>query len=467
MLPLFANIGRNIAAATGSEVVGTTVAGMMQAEALNYAKNKVSEAISEPIDIVKNHVRENFGTYLKYRPGQADFIGSSPPPVSELNRLNIPPVIEYMDRPTTKTPNEIIQESLQDSLSMYTGTQPGDSLMKKPSPNNIYTESIAKEFDQIPLEIRNIEDSNDRKQKILSEVLNVGPSNTPENTLVLQLATDLGNLTCEMCRLQFEEGQTMTDSLTNAAINTSTEYLEPYLLEFHKRVTKLISRKNLGELYSQIANVYHGKNITLTDNLRQSIETSTGLKIYLISDEVGNYFTHRESTSRFYLPNFDEYGGPFSRNKDAPTTLSGLFYMLHDIDYTNRGYFDLESDLKLISRLDNNINRFESNSEVAFANLAIQYFSTIGFTLASFKGRLFKTEEQEPDQEILFHFLQESGLVPKTIDHSQIETIFNNHIAKTVHERMQNTAVYNPSLRNRFIQNKLRNDVLNSLDVYL
>lgn len=465
MIGPFVYIAEAVGSVVGSEAIGTAVAGALQAETIKQVKNKVEEVLEEPINLVKEHVSRSIwpggNRYQLETYGEEGKSGPQIPTINAISRRVDPKQFENRTDPLIKNTQQVIQESLN---SFVKGTQPDQELIKLPSKNNIYKESTVYYGDTLPDSIKNIENPKERIQKSLNLVLNI-PDDTTENRQMVEiLADDLGKTICKMCEYQFEKGipTTMEESLSKATTDLSTQYLEPYLLSFHKKVSKLINARNLGNEYAEIERVYNGLNMTLQGNLRQSIDQNK-LKIYLITDEVGELFTHRENTSRFYLPSFDEYGGPYSRNKDAPDTISGLFYMMHDIDYTNRGYFDVQSDLKLISRLNNNIERFESNSEIAFANLAIQYFSTIGFTLGSFKGRIFGTyKEREPDLDILRHF-QESNLIPKDLEVDLLEDVFNDKLDESVYNEMQHTAIYNPVKRNEFFRNKMLGDI----DVYL
>jgi hypothetical protein len=89
----------------------------------------------------------------------------------------------------------------------------------------------------------------------------------------------------------------------------------------------------------------------------------------------------------FTPPLHGTWMGPNSPNNALPLDLLDTFSMAHDIEYGKKGWFSLEADLKYISRLKNNLHRFDVRSKI-LAEFAIKWFTTVGYAAAKIKANL-------------------------------------------------------------------------------
>lgn len=177
-------------------------------------------------------------------------------------------------------------------------------------------------------------------------------------------------------------------------------YLFKPLYEFERDV------KDKPKLNINIFSVFDGTNIrpenVITDPIsgRFSIIDETGVK--------------REYTgSMGNIPAYDTFCGPSSPNNTAPLTIFGTICMLHDIDYDNEGYFSWQADQKMISRVAH-LKHLMGYTESALATLASKYFSTVGYTLAMFKGTLGTSPDKKvydlPAGDIFFHLTKSENV---------------------------------------------------------
>ncbi len=168
---------------------------------------------------------------------------------------------------------------------------------------------------------------------------------------------------------------------TVSASNPALDYLVPKVNEYTKGVTLPTDKR-----FQYFFSMYNGRNITPA-NVTVSLDPS-GLKMFKGLDERGQAFMYKENPKSFKVPTLNGvWTGPNSPNNNLPTNLLDTFSYFHDVGYHENGWFDLDSDLIYVSRLYQNLDRF-TDSERLFAKFAINYFSTVGNSLALYKNSL-------------------------------------------------------------------------------
>ena len=141
--------------------------------------------------------------------------------------------------------------------------------------------------------------------------------------------------------------------------------------------------------FKDIYKVYTGRSLSI-DKMNVTFDPVDGLQIFSAYDEVGTLYTFKENPNGFKIPTINGvWTGPSSANNALPTNILDLMAFFHDCDYhpDRDGWFSLEGDLKFISRLAQNLDRM-SDAERVLAKFSINYFSTIGNTLANLKNSL-------------------------------------------------------------------------------
>jgi len=145
-------------------------------------------------------------------------------------------------------------------------------------------------------------------------------------------------------------------------------------------------KQNLGPRYDALAAVYDGRNIAPNKVFKNTSGN------FSIVDEVGQVQSYTGSQGS--VPSWDTYCGPYGPNDKEPTTLLGTYCFMHDIDYDKIGYFDVDSDFKLISRISQNYTRM-GYQERAVAQIAVQWFSNIGVVLGALKTKFLPANIDE------------------------------------------------------------------------
>lgn len=193
-------------------------------------------------------------------------------------------------------------------------------------------------------------------------------------------------------------------------------FLQLFVMEKINSSNDGISFINVLENNPELQNVYEGvkalvdftsKNVVQTDdefNYLVSLYNGKSLdpkNVYL--NEKNQYSIIIEDGSvvsytggEGILPSYDIYTGPYSYNykpteenpdKGKPTTLIGLFAMIHDEMYLQRGYFDQFADKVFLNRINNNWDRYQTLGEKIVAEVAYKYFSTMGNYLSELLGK--------------------------------------------------------------------------------
>lgn len=157
-------------------------------------------------------------------------------------------------------------------------------------------------------------------------------------------------------------------------------YVIPVLLEQNVANTLPTSQR-----YKDIVRVYNGRSIKLENVNEESLPG--GDRAFWLFDETQMVRYWKISHNKHFVvaPIHGTWTGINSPNNSKPIDLMDTFAMLHDIDYKERGSFDSDADLKLISRCSQNMDRMSPRQRLVAA-VAIKYFSTIGSVIASIFG---------------------------------------------------------------------------------
>jgi hypothetical protein len=209
---------------------------------------------------------------------------------------------------------------------------------------------------------------------------------------------------------QNEKGSNVVSGIYDKVFgsNPLLSYLAPGLENFQAQMTLPTN-----EDYQKIAAVYNGKNL----DYRNVLETvnADGTKDFSAKDELGITHTWFGAWNNHPViqPIYGVFVGLNSPNNAKPVSLLDLFAMFHDIDYKQFGNFNQTADYKLISRVFNNLNRFNPQ-EKQMALLTVKYFSTVGAAARAYAGvKGDGTLDLSVDESIIPH------LVPDTPEHPE------------------------------------------------
>lgn len=272
----------------------------------------------------------------------------------------------------------------------YTGLRikktQGPNVIPKPGP--IPTQNA------IPTATQNVDSQHDiiNKQKINTNSNQVTqppsvpsvPSETKQTYPPRKTGSDLGQLLSLSASGLIKSSdrkdpwKNISDQMTNYP---SLAYLVPKLVDYSSFITQPDT-----QAYRQIYSIYDGKGLS-PQSVRMAINPQ-GLKVFSAVDETGKLYEWTEKKEGLKVPTINgNWTGPYSINNALPTNLLDTYSFFHDIDYRDNGFFDLEGDYKLISRIVHNFQNM-SASERVLAKGTIDYFSTVGHSLASYKKTL-------------------------------------------------------------------------------
>jgi len=170
----------------------------------------------------------------------------------------------------------------------------------------------------------------------------------------------------------------------------------------------LIEEPDLIYLYADVWKYEHNQGSTDIKDLLNRVRIYDGKGInpenvfqndkgqFCIVNEVNETKCYTGSINPGFPTLHGVWTGPNSPNNLAPISLLDTYAMLHDIGYDEEGYFDFfDSDLILISRIINNLDRMEPE-EREKALVTMNYFSTIGYTLSLFRNGLPSDIDRHP-----------------------------------------------------------------------
>lgn len=245
--------------------------------------------------------------------------------------------------------------------------------------------------------------------------------------------------------------------------------LNPSLTGLAQKVSTYMTNKALPntEEFKQIFEVYNGQGITI-EGFKKSFNAETGLIEISSRDETGTLITLPQTTGMI-LPAYpgSVFIGPNSRNNELPTGgLMDMFAFFHDSDYRN-GFFDRAGDLKFISRLAQNRDKFTQPK--AFVNATIIYFSTVSLTLGALKnnGNSFNAstlnKEQVQDLTIIENddIFKEVGS-PAALELPPVTEVEYGMLKDTFYDIMD-SELYEYSLTDGWIQESRTNYAENAL----
>jgi hypothetical protein len=222
--------------------------------------------------------------------------------------------------------------------------------------------------------------------------------------------------------------------------NPSLAYLVPKVIQYNESIKDIAPTT---DEYKKIAAVYNGK-VIITQTVQMRIGAD-GLKEFGGFDEVGKISYYKENPKGFKLPTIQGiWTGPNSPNNALPINLWDTFSYYHDVDYHNNGWFDLQGDYKYISRLTQNMDRFEPD-QLTLIKGTIAYFSTIGQTLSRLKGSLSTkvADEVIPDttKDDIFPVIMPESQNLEPRDYTEMRKTFYAGIIKGIEEESSRTSV--------------------------
>lgn len=165
-----------------------------------------------------------------------------------------------------------------------------------------------------------------------------------------------------------------------ASVHPDINYVIPTLLD-HTASTSIPTSQR----YRDISRIFNGRSIKV-ENVNEENLPGGDVGFWMFDEtQMVRYWRTNHNKHFVVAPIHGVYTGINSPNNSKPIDLMDTFAMLHDIDYYNRGSFDTDADLKLISRCSQNMDRMSPRQRLVAA-VAIKYFSTIGSVVASIFG---------------------------------------------------------------------------------
>jgi hypothetical protein len=167
---------------------------------------------------------------------------------------------------------------------------------------------------------------------------------------------------------------------------------DPVKASIAQRLSNYLSDKAVpvSNEYKAIAAVYNGRNIYWPQSWTEAYvigsgTSSTGIITTYGTDELGVTVSLQPLQGMTIPTIHGKYVGPNSANIGAPIDLFDGFAFFHDYDYLQGGWFNRSGDMKFISRLSQNRDRFPSD-QLNMINATIIYFSTVGLSLGTLVG---------------------------------------------------------------------------------
>jgi hypothetical protein len=184
-----------------------------------------------------------------------------------------------------------------------------------------------------------------------------------------------------------------TKLATSEKINVEESVMEiiamdPSNLGFVQRITNYLATKSIptSDDYQTLSKIYNGRNIFVPNNYSKSINEK-GLIVISGTDELGKTVSMQQTTGVIIPSAHGIFVGPQSINNDLPIDLFDGFAFFHDQEYEERNFADHRADLKFISRLSQNMDRYPSD-QLSLINSTIVYFANLGLTIGKLKGSL-------------------------------------------------------------------------------
>lgn len=387
LAPLFEAIGGT---ALATELLGTTVGAAAGGLAVGAVGSKIDEEISkalpENVKTAPTRIKNDLlsTAMALYTQNPAYLIKQKQSGNSFFLEKKVPTEVP------AEVPTEVSTEVSIDN------TQPEQQILKAPEDYNTKTiEQILNESNA-PDEYKNLYSQLNREDR-----LQIDESKTQIIDINGNVIEEELNLEDEVYESQYDVQTTSPRDLAQYIIDFSKQFartlnveesiknvtaLNPSLNSLSKKVSEYITKSSIPdtEEFREIMAVFNGSGISL-ESFRQDFNRETGLIEISGIDELGITYTLPQ-TSGLVIPAYPGsiFIGPRSPNNDVPTGgLMDMFAFFHDFDYRN-GFFDHLGDLKFISRLIQNRDKFTQSPQ--FVNATIVYFSTISLTLGQLKN---------------------------------------------------------------------------------
>jgi hypothetical protein len=206
-------------------------------------------------------------------------------------------------------------------------------------------------------------------------------------------------------------GNASTESLDDAIETTiGTDVNKLTLMQRLSTFYRQYSADDHLKKYEDIARIYNGKGVKPSD-MTEEYDFERRLLKFSCPDETGRIISLHQTTG-FILPAiYGTYGGPSSANankvRTGPSTnpqdndgpdYPDLYFFYHDAAYGTEGYFHAKSDIQLVTRLTQNVDKWPTDS-ITLLNSIVVYFTTLATTISYLKGSLPDnvTKEVIPD----------------------------------------------------------------------
>ncbi len=200
-----------------------------------------------------------------------------------------------------------------------------------------------------------------------------------------KVGLDLGKLigvhSVHMASNPDKSGNSLDKLKEVSTFHPELNYLIPKVLDYSSGI-KLPVTQQFKDIYAK----YNGRKLNL-NSVTYTVGPD-GLKLFKGVDELGAVKYYKETKGGTKIPAIQGvWTGPNSPNNALPINFLDLCSYFHDQSYHENGWFDLEADLIFISRLAQNLDRMAPD-ELIMAKFSINYFSTVGNTLATYKNSL-------------------------------------------------------------------------------
>ncbi len=383
-------VGGAAAEATGSAAVGGAVAGQVNSSIANTVVSKIEQKGQdllysvfgkEAVDNAESKVT-NFVNSAEQSAKSIFGLGTTPSGPSGRDPFNM----DSFGLSSKKYTEDTIPKTEQETTGSCTCSTPLDNQLST-------TESLVSSNSALQLS------TNDSNNVQTDSVSSSQPS-TPVKSMTVptkdpvQLGKDLGQFISVTNSIKTNNPQKDPASVFKDATDMypGLSYLVPKILD-HSSLTVQPNTR----MYQEIYKVYNGKGLSY-DQAYWGVDAN-GNKTINAKDELGQLYTWTVETGKYTLPTlWGHFCGPFSANNALPIGpgITDLASFFHDCLYKKFGGFGhLRADYELISRLSQNLDGMSPQERIA-AKVAINYFSTIGHSLAVYRGTLPISVSQAP-----------------------------------------------------------------------
>jgi hypothetical protein len=355
--------GEGVASATGSEALGLFVTNNVRGAAIGAVTGAATNGVQNAIGQENvSQIKSAAGVINSYNNGTFNF-----------------DMVKHNKGPIKKPKMNNGPLPVNNQKTTINNQQPVNNQPQVPQFNNVenFTEGTI---------FGTLDDQQQKLQKVLGFVLNTSSPEEIQADLQLkaqdmgaQLGTLIGSTTTDILSKNKDPMQAFNDTLTSYPF---LQGITSKVLDYQKNLQDILPTT---DRFKQIYTLFKGRSLSLEKSVSMQIDPQTGLKIFTFIDEWGQKFTYKENPNSIKIPPINGvWTGINSPNNALPVNLLDLFALGHDISYHER-MFDLDADYRLISRCAQNLDRMGTIERMK-ALITIKYFSTIGHTIALYRG---------------------------------------------------------------------------------